>query len=655
LALIPAAASAQTVPTPTVTTTPTPGPTGVPQIPAKKVCNGVPQPVLGFIYDPKYLVPGANGGFSLEDEMHACSLEGQQQVHDQAKGFMNAMVPDNTGSAIPLSAYDIGFDGSITQGPALVIGIATAILFAVAVWIVAGGLTLVTWAVSFPFVSIGSAVADDVSKAMLTKVIGPIGLGHLALGICGVAVAFHLLRERANRAVIEVATCMVALVFASFLLTNPGALLRSGFRVEQQLMATLLTMGQPPAQTSVTVQSGTASTDAALAPLKKSVLSADVQNPYDLIDWGAVLTGRCAAIRDEALALGPWGDASAPRDTMAKLPECQAAATWNGNSSLSKLAGGGFSIFNSLSTFALLAVMALALLVSELGACFLMALSPLAIVAACVPKVRSGFARWAEGILRVILVTIVAAFFLSLWSLFMVALLDKLPPGTPLLLRFFVQACVTTMTIIAFVSALRRLPRVAHNVVKSMSKDEGYLSPAKSHGGTLGLGLGSLGMAEALGYRDKLSSLTPNRNRRKLVGAIKGLKDGPKELDAGEEFDPAGVGFPPWTPGTDMELSGGPYGDNKWRSDRVTAERVPPRTDNWTTPEVLREATLRLSNPLARPVIRLPESNPRKVVVPLSVANAAPSRRALPPAGSTSDAPVRAWETRRRDYEIPEE
>jgi predicted RNA-binding Zn-ribbon protein involved in translation (DUF1610 family) len=363
-------------------------------------------------------------------------------------------------------------------------------------------------------------------------------------------------------------------------------------------------------------------TDGAMGPLKKAVLSSEVQNPYDLLNWGAPLTGRCAAIRDEALSLGPWGTASAPRDTMAKAPECQAAATFNAEPSWQRVAGAGFAMLNATTGLILLVVLALAMLCGEFGAILAMGLAVFALLALIIPKLRSLFWRWCEAMLRVILVVIVAGFALSIWSVVMVAVNDKLPAGTALAIRFGVQGVITLVTVFAFVACIRRLPTMAKSIVKGAEKQPGWMPPKASHGGAFGLGLGSTGLGEAKAMAGKVRSLMPTdalRNKR-LVRAIRSLAPEPnKELPKpapGAPFDPTSVPYPSG-PGA-LVLSDGPYGDGRWYSDRVTAERVPPRTDYASTWGVIEEAQRQLAGGGQRqlPVggrFNMPVENSRRV------------------------------------------
>jgi hypothetical protein len=491
------------------------------------------------------------------------------------------------------------------------------------------GMLVIGWAMSFPFASLGSQVANQIALLLGSQVVGPLGLGAFALLICGVVAVFHLFRNRVGRAVTEIALSMAALIFASFILANPGAIVRNGFRIESQIIGTILSLG---ADTHAQAPTGN-SASSTLDSLKALIVQADVSKPYDLIDWGAVLTGRCAAIRDEALNLGPWQDASAPRDTMRKAPECVRAADFNQTATPSRAFASAMNTGNAFISLGLLAVLALALLAAQIAAVGIMAISPLAIIAALFPGVmRSAFWRWWEAAKRSILVTLVAAAVLGFWAILMRAVMDKMA-GQPLVYIFLAMLAMTITSVVIAIAGFRRVPQIARNMTKTLERKEGWVPSRKSHGGAFGLGLGVVGLGEAAALKSKVASLMPaGHQSRKIVKAVHSLSDEHRQLNEGWEPEGPYTGpDAPKGPGALSTTVYNPYGDGKWRPDaehHVKAERVPPRTDNWTTPTVMEEAQNRLANPLRRPTITLPVQNPRKV-----------ERLALPVGGSTTDAP----------------
>src|SRR4029077_7442698 len=441
--------------------------------------------------------------------------------------------------------------------------------------------------------------------------IGPLGLGWFALLVCGFVAVLHFFRGRAGKALTEVATSLVALMIASFIIGNPGAILRGAFHVESMVTSMFLSLGANTQQSP--------STNPTLAPLKQAVVQTTVAKPYDLINWGAILTGRCAAIRDEALSLGPWGDAAAPRDTMKQAPECAAAASFNETGSVNRAAAAFVDLLNAVVSTGLLALVALVSLLAQLGATGLLAIAVGAAIAAIFPgAIRSAAWRWVEAAARVQIVMVVAAFVLSFWAILVTAVLDQMA-GSPLLIDFMVMTCMTVLSIILFLGAIRRAPHIARNMTKSFEGKPGWVESKKSHPGAFGLGLGVMGLGEAAEFQRKLHTLMPNR---KVVKAIKGLGNGKNGVGPGageEEFDPTAVPFPQG-PGALSTTVYEPYGDGRWRqyAEYVKTERVPGRAENCTTEYVMNEEQDRLANPLRRPTITLPVSNPRKIQAALT-------------------------------------
>jgi hypothetical protein len=488
LVLWPATAGAQTPPTPTASVTPTAVPTVPPPVPE---CQTVFHP-----NSPPTVV---------------CTRT-QQDAHNQAKSFMDSTVPDATGSKIPMSAYDIGSSSALSKGMGLVWGGFTGLWFAMTTWLVAVGLWVISFAVSFPFASIGISVAGALSKVLETKLVAGIGLGYFAVLLAAFVTGWHLIRGRSDHAAREFCTFVVVMVLAGFLLANPAGILHSEFNFYKQLTGTMMSLGQP--------QQASLGSDpqADITALKASIVSALVAKPYDLIDWGSALTGRCAAIRNELLAYGPWGDSDTPRDVMKQASECQGAATFNENPSLGRMANAALTLILALVALGLLAFMAFALLVGQFAATGLIAVTPLAVLAALIPKVRALAWRWIEGHLRAVLVVLSVSFLLSFWSLLMTAVLGELQ-AAPIIEQFLALVVGTVTVLMVFLATLRRIPHSAKAISAHMEGGKSWAPPLKPHGSsTLGLGLGNY-------HEDTIQKTLgnvrgANRLARKIGGAV---------------------------------------------------------------------------------------------------------------------------------------
>ena len=620
LVLMPSVGFAQTPPAPTETVTPVPSPSNVPAIPDKQVCTGVPEST-GLFSAPKYLVPRSDGqpGFELEDAMHACTMMGQQEAHDQAKAAMEGVLPDKTGSKYSMSSYDIG---SSTGIAGTIFGIPTALLFAGAVWVTAAGLFVITYAMGFPFEAIGGKIATSISSVLMTRIIGPLNLGRLGLALLALAAVFFLARRRPGRAATEVATAVVALVLATFIVGNPAGILRSGFRIESQLTGTFLSLSSPnPAP-------GNENT---LDAVKRVVVENDVSRPYYDVNWGSQLTGRCKAIAEEALSLGPWGQASAPRDTMMKAAECQGAARYNANATPLRLFTALFVLINAIVSTALLWLLGLVSLIAQLGSVGLLATAFAALILFLFPGLRSIGFRWLEAAFRVLVVTVISSVILSAWALILTTVFEAMGDA-PMWFRFLVEAVCSGLSIYLFISALKAAPRIARNMTKSVEGKEGWVPPRRSHGGAFGLGLGVGGMAEYEAVKGKLGTLgrfmPSGGSARKISGQEDATLPGADEhaaIQAGRGQKPDfEIVDAPRGPGQLSTTVYDPFGDGRWRPDaeHVRADRVPPRADYWTTRAAMEEADRRLNGgpPQRRGLppggrYELPPSNPRKIVV----------------------------------------
>src|SRR4029077_15615086 len=249
------------------------------------------------------------------------------------------------------------------------------------------------------------------------------------------------------------------------------------------------------------------------------------------------------------------------------------------------------------------------------GATGLLAIAVGAAIAAIFPgAIRSAAWRWLEAAARGQIVMVVAAFVLSFWAILVTAVLDQMA-GSPLLIDFMVMTCMTVLSIILFLGAIRRAPHIARNMTKSFEGKPGWVESKKSHPGAFGLGLGVMGLGEAAEFQRKLHTLMPNR---KVVKAIKGLGNGKNGVGPGageEEFDPTAVPFPQG-PGALSTTVWSPYGDGQWRrtdSVKVDAERG-GRTEHRTTRATMEAAQNPLANPYPRPTILLPERTNQKLL-----------------------------------------
>lgn len=485
---LPLTSSAQTAPTPTASTTCPATVVGCFTPPGAAASTPTPAPTTTLGPNDIPRIPGPSDPCAGLSDVVAreCRLVHQ---HDPAAGnpnqatrdFLNGMVPDVSGGAVPVTNYDLGSSGSLQHGAALFWGLLMAGLFGLSTIIASAGLWLISWAYSFNFAHSGSLIVGQIDSLLQTRIIGPLGLGQLAITIVGFVVAFNLIFRRAHKAMSEVAVTILVLILGSFLLADPAHLVRSTLKAEQGANSMLLGLADP-APTS----SGT-STDA-LTPLKRVVIDTLVKSPHERLDWSQHLTGRCAAIRDELVASGPWNDSDTPRNVMRQAPECRAFADFNEAPTFWRALGAAGYLCVSIVSLFLLALMSLVVGSAQWLLIFLTSITRLAVLVALIPKVRAAAAKWWEGILKTIFVTLTVSFLLAYWSIAIQSVL-RVEASAALIAQAVDSLIVAIAMIVILRRAIHGSASLAHGMAKGIGGKDSWLQhkPPMKTGADLGL------------------------------------------------------------------------------------------------------------------------------------------------------------------------
>jgi hypothetical protein len=226
-------------------------------------------------------------------------------------------------------------------------------------------------------------------------------------------------------------------------------------------------------------------------PLNRSAL------PYDLLNWGGLLSGPCASVRDAILADGPHGSDNGPREAM-RAAGCAAQADFNANPGADRLAAALLTLFVSAATVVLLALIAATVVAAQLVGVGLVAVSPFAFVGGILPgSGRQLLWRWLAAALRAVVAIVAMSLFLSLLLLTLSALLEA-TEGRALLERFGLLA-VVTMLMAAARKRLLQAGQVAATgwgqrreaAVVGGTHGAGWMAPA-SVGGATGFALAEL-------------------------------------------------------------------------------------------------------------------------------------------------------------------
>jgi len=246
------------------------------------------------------LLAGAPEALAAEDEPQpGALLENEDVVPGDDVG------PHPTGRYIIATEYNRGSGlGRLDPDnfvPALW-GSLTEFFFMLNRWIVHVGLWLIEEPFAFDLVQRLTEPAVTLSRRMEATFIGPLGLNDFALFLAIAWSGYHLFRRRFGLGLGELAVSLLVAVFGAMLVANPAWLMRSlvpqaiGLSTEVIVLATGETRDSGPRTAD-----GGINYDRAVRPLTRGLHTALIEQPYDLIAWGALLEGECATKRDEIL------------------------------------------------------------------------------------------------------------------------------------------------------------------------------------------------------------------------------------------------------------------------------------------------------------------------------------------------------------------
>lgn len=368
----------------------------------------------------------------------------------------------------PLSAYTVDYDeGGFTAVSRKAVGALTELTFATARWGVSVGMWLVAWAFSFGFAdhlaAPMAAVAGRYRAAFFVPLVGFALLLSAAYG------GVQIFRGRLGRGLGEfVLSLAFVAIFGTWLLSSPQTFLNGSFRLTAQLAGSVSTvaMAQPAATCPAPPGSfAVPGLDAAVAPLTDQIQESFVQRPYELLEWGAPVPPACTASRDAVLAAGPGGDRNAVVATMDR-PGCTALYRFNRDPSTERL---GVAVLVLLAAGILvlsLSLVAGSVVVAQVVAVGLIALTPFAALAGALPGAgRAAMWHWGTALLRALATIVVMSVFLTFLLLASDALLAS-TAGDALL----VQMTILNVVAILGISLRHRLAQSGRRAVGGLGR-----------------------------------------------------------------------------------------------------------------------------------------------------------------------------------------
>jgi hypothetical protein len=419
--------------------------------------------------------------------------------------LMRQVVPGEGAGEFPTSHYDIGYDaGAWNDFDRKILGFLTALTFGAVRWLVDVGLWVITWAYTFGFANELAEPAGAMAATYNESMLGPMGLAEFAL-LCAVAYAgWQVLRGRLPRGAGELAVSLVVATVGTIALKDPAAVMDSGLSAASRLSGDVLAVAAHEPNGSGSDSAASAGRyvrgeyGAALGPLKAAIHRAYVAEPNELINWGELLDGNCAELVDRVLETGPHGADDEPRTVMGSDPACERYASFNADPTFERLGAALLVLIAAAISVVLLVLVAGTVVVAQLIGIALIALMPFALVGGIFPGGgRQLLWRWVVAALRVLIVIVAMALFLSFLLLSMTGLLDA-TKGRSLLERFGI---LVILTVVAFV-ARKRVVRAGQSITERWGRrletarvggtgGASWLRPA-AVGGATGFGIAQL-------------------------------------------------------------------------------------------------------------------------------------------------------------------
>lgn len=364
------------------------------------------------------------------------------------------LMPDQPVGEHPTSRYEIWYSpGGFTDVAAKVLGLVTELAFGAVRAVVSVATWVITWAYGFRFAAALAEPAGRLAVAYDTRLVGPVGLGSLALLLAVVYAGVNVLRSRLSRGVGELLVSLLVLALGGMLLTSPAETFRTGIATAASLSSVVLELavgGDAHALTAPDERSEyAAASTAAIAPLVGGLREAFVAQPHDLLNWGEVLTGPCAAQREQILAEGPHGTEERPRELMAAGgPSCQDYVAFNERPTVERLLGAGVVLVAALIVLTALVLVAVTVVVAQLVAVALVAVMPFAVIGGVLPGAgRQVLWRWLTAGLQCVVAVVAMAGLLTFMLITSQALLSNAQQSLLDRLGLLVMVTVTVLVL----------------------------------------------------------------------------------------------------------------------------------------------------------------------------------------------------------------
>jgi TrbL/VirB6 plasmid conjugal transfer protein len=316
--------------------------------------------------------------------------------------------------------------------------------------LVAIGEWVIEQAYSFDLVQELTDPAVRFADSLQREFVGPLELNHFALFLAIAYSGYQLFRRRTGLGLSELLISLLVAVFGAMLVAQPAWLVRSALPFTIDLSTGLLEVAMSITNDPTPGARENDPYRTAVRPLTGAIQHALIEQPYDLIAWGALLKGDCAVKRDEILANEAWdpdstearnhmrgGAAGAIAKGLDRIPdwlkgpagraiqdeateampgdECERYADYNEQPTVERM---GLALINLLVTavaISLLALVALTVVGAQIALAGLLVTTPVAVVFGTVPGTgRQLLAKWGGNVMQTYVVIIAVSFLLSM-------------------------------------------------------------------------------------------------------------------------------------------------------------------------------------------------------------------------------------------------
>lgn len=390
-------------------------------------------------------------------------------------GFMDSLMPGGDYGPYPTGNYDIGYDngGNCVCWARNFTGTLTDAAFGFGRWFIRIGLSVVNFALKFKLARLLAPAAVRMADTYSTRVIGPIGLGQLALFICVFWGGMLAFAGKLGRGITEIGTSLLIGAVGATMWANPASSLlgaldfTTGLSFEVAAMTTATDTEAPNADRVVGDS------------MSKAIHHTMIEVPHQILSWKHPIPpgDKCFAVYNAAVASGPWGTSSKPRVAMKKAG-CTVEDKFNRDPSWDRLAGALVVALANFEVMALLVLSGATLIGLQISIVGCIALAPFAWLSGSLPGRGRAFFWWWVGTAGVVLAGVLAMALLLSMTLVAIAAVLTITSGLPLLVQMG-----TPVLIVAF--ALKKRKKMlagGHQMVSGFTQRMGGFKVAQRKG-----------------------------------------------------------------------------------------------------------------------------------------------------------------------------